>query len=71
MFLAERQFCIADPGCYLQMYVYNIRLELQIEIEQRDVVSYLHHKGTKLLSIVAELAAVYHEDAFDENRMKY
>jgi hypothetical protein len=42
-----------------------------MEIEQRYVVSYLHRKGMKLLAIVAELAAVYHEDAFDENRVKY
>jgi hypothetical protein len=53
------------------MFVSNIRLELQIDIEQRYVVSYLHRKGMKLPVIVAELAAVYHEDAFDENRMKY
>jgi hypothetical protein len=42
-----------------------------MEIEQRDVVNYLHHKGMKLHAIVVELAAVYHEDAFDENRVKY
>jgi hypothetical protein len=53
------------------MYVYNIRLELQMEIEQRYLVSYLHRKGVKLPVIVTELAAVYHEDAFDENRVKY
>jgi hypothetical protein len=53
------------------MYVYNIRLELQMEIEQRAVVKYLNCKGMKLPAIVAELAAVYHEDAFDENRVKY
>jgi hypothetical protein len=53
------------------MYVYNIRLEFQMEIEQRSVVSYLHHKGMKLPVIVAELAAVYHEDAFNENRVTY
>jgi hypothetical protein len=53
------------------MYVCNIRLKLQIEIEQRDVVSYLHRRGMKLPVIVAEPAAVYHEDAFDENRVKY
>jgi hypothetical protein len=53
------------------MYVYNIRLELQMEIKQKHVVSYFHRKGTKLPAIVAELAAVYHEDAFDENRVKY
>jgi hypothetical protein len=34
------------------------------------VVSYLSRKGMKLPAIVAELAAVYHEDAFDENRVK-
>jgi hypothetical protein len=47
------------------MYVYNIRFELQMEIEQRYMVSYLHRKGMKLLAIVPELAAVYQEDAFD------
>jgi hypothetical protein len=35
------------------------------------VVSCLHRKGMKLAAIVAELAAVYHKDAFDENRVKY
>jgi hypothetical protein len=34
-------------------------------------VSYIQRKGMKPLVIVAELAAVYHEDAFDENRVKY
>jgi hypothetical protein len=53
------------------MYIYNIRLELQMEIEQRHVVSYLNRKGMELSMIVAELAAVYHEDAFDEKRVKY
>jgi hypothetical protein len=53
------------------MDVYNIRFELQMEIEQRYVVSDLHHKGRKLPVIVAEFATVYHEDAFDENRVKY
>jgi hypothetical protein len=53
------------------MYVYNIRLELHMQIDQRDVVSHLHSKGIKLPAIVAELAAVYHEDAFGENRVKY
>jgi hypothetical protein len=53
------------------MYVYNIRFELQIEIEQRCVVSYIHRKGMKLPANVAELTAVYHENAFDENRVKY
>jgi hypothetical protein len=42
-----------------------------MEVEQRDVVNYLHRKGMKLPAIVAELAAVYHEDAFNENRVKY
>jgi hypothetical protein len=59
MFIAERQFYIGDPGCYMTMYVHNIRLELQMEIEQRDAVSYLDRKGMKLPAIVAELAAVY------------
>jgi hypothetical protein len=53
------------------MYVYNVRLEFQMEIEQRSVMNYLHRKGMKLPTIVAELAAVYHEDAFNENRMRY
>jgi hypothetical protein len=34
-----------------------------MEMEQRYVVSCLHRKGMKLPAIVAELAAVYHEDA--------
>jgi hypothetical protein len=38
-----------------------------MEIEQRYIVSSLHSKGMKLPTIVAELAAIYHEDAFDEN----
>jgi hypothetical protein len=53
------------------MFVYNIRLELQMEVERRYVVSYLHRKGMKLPAIVAELVAVYHKDAFDGNRVKY
>jgi hypothetical protein len=28
-------------------------------------------QGVKLPAIIAERAAVYHEDAFDENRVKY
>jgi hypothetical protein len=35
-----------------------------MEIEQRYMVSYLHRKEMRLPAIVAELAAVYHEDAF-------
>jgi hypothetical protein len=42
-----------------------------MEMQQRYVVNYLHHKGMELAAIVAELAALYHEDAFDENRVKY
>jgi hypothetical protein len=53
------------------MYVYRICVEFQMEIEQRYVVSDLHCKGMKLPVIVAELAAVYHDDAFDENTVKY
>jgi hypothetical protein len=53
------------------MFVYNIRLELQMEVEQRYMVSYLHRKGIKLPAIVAELAAVDHKDVFDGNRVKY
>jgi hypothetical protein len=34
-------------------------------------MSHIYRKGMKLPAIVAELAAVYHEDAFDENRGKY
>jgi hypothetical protein len=41
-----------------------------MEIEQRYVVR-LHCKGMKLPAIFAELEVVYHEDAFDENRVKY
>jgi hypothetical protein len=58
MFLAQPQFYIADPGCYMKMYIYNIRLELSMEIEQRSVMNHLHCKGMTLLTIVAELAAV-------------
>jgi hypothetical protein len=53
------------------MYVSNIRLELQMEIEQRYMGSYLHRKGMKLPAIVAALAVVYHEDIFNKNRVKY
>jgi hypothetical protein len=42
-----------------------------MEIEQKYVVSYVHRKGIKLPVIVAEPAAVDHEDAFDENRATY
>jgi hypothetical protein len=49
----------------------NIRSELQKEIEQKYVMNHLHRKGMKLPAIVAELAAFYHEDAFDENRVRY
>jgi hypothetical protein len=42
-----------------------------MEIEQKCVVGHLHRKGMKLPATIAELAAVYHEDAFNENRMKY
>jgi hypothetical protein len=53
------------------MYVYNIRLELSMETEERCMVSDLNCKGMKLTAIVAEPAAVCHKDAFDENRVKY
>jgi hypothetical protein len=53
------------------MHVYSIRLELQIEIGQRYVVNHLQRKGMKLPAIAAKLAAVYYEDEFDENRVKY
>jgi hypothetical protein len=55
----------------VKKYNCNIRFELQMEIEQRYVVSYLYRKGMKLPAIVAGLAAVYHEDAFGENRVKH
>jgi hypothetical protein len=42
-----------------------------MKIEQRHVVNYLHRKRKKLPAIVADLAAVYYEDQFDENRVKY
>jgi hypothetical protein len=42
-----------------------------MEIEHRYVINYLHCREMKLPAIVAELAAVYHKDAFDENRVKY
>jgi hypothetical protein len=61
-------------SCFLhnvKTYVCNIRLELQMEIEQRNVVSYLHRKRMKRCAVVVELAAVDHEDAIDENRVKY
>jgi hypothetical protein len=53
------------------MDIDSIRLELQMEIEQGYVVSYLHRKGMKLPAIIAERATVSHEDPFDENRVKY
>jgi hypothetical protein len=53
------------------MHVYDIRLELLMEIEQRDMVSCLYCKGMELPAMVAELAAVDHKYAFDENRVKY
>jgi hypothetical protein len=53
------------------MYVYNICLELQMKIEQRYVASYFHQKGMKLPAITAGPAAVYHKNAFGENRVKY
>jgi hypothetical protein len=31
----------------------------------------IDREGMKLPAIVTELSAIYHEDAFDENRMKY
>jgi hypothetical protein len=42
-----------------------------MEIEQRYVVNCFHRKGMKLPAVVAERAAVDHENAFDENRVKY
>jgi hypothetical protein len=53
------------------MYLDNIRLEFHMEIEQTYVVSALHREGMKLPVIIAELVAVYHEDAVDANRVKY
>jgi hypothetical protein len=42
-----------------------------MEIEQRYAVNCLHRKRMKLPAIVAELVAVYHEDAFDGNSVNY
>jgi hypothetical protein len=42
-----------------------------MEIGQRYVVNCLHRKEMKRPAITSELAAVYHEDAFYENRVKY
>jgi hypothetical protein len=42
-----------------------------MEIEQRYVASHLQGKGMKLPAIIAERVTVCHEDAFDENRVKY
>jgi hypothetical protein len=67
MLLAQHHFYIADPGCYAKMCVYNIRLEFQMEIEQRDVVRSLHGKGMEPPVIVVELAGACHKEAFDEN----
>jgi hypothetical protein len=33
--------------------------------------SYLHREGMKLPAVVAELATVYYEDVFNEDRVKY
>jgi hypothetical protein len=41
-----------------------------MKIEQRYVVSDLHRKRINMSGIIVELAPVYHEDAFDENRVK-
>jgi hypothetical protein len=48
------------------MYVYNIRFELEIEIEQTYVVGYPCRTGMKLPAIIAELAAVYQGDTFNK-----
>jgi hypothetical protein len=55
----------------MKKHVYNILLELQMDLERRYVVSHLDREGIKLPAVVAELAAAYHEDAFDEDRVKY
>jgi hypothetical protein len=47
------------------------RITMEMEIDERYAVSYLHRKGMKLPATVAELVSVYHEDAFDKNRVKY
>jgi hypothetical protein len=41
-----------------------------MEIEHRYVVSSVRRTGMKRPAIVAELAAVYYKDVFDENRVK-
>jgi hypothetical protein len=53
------------------MHVYNIRSEVQMEIEQRFMMSSLQRKGMKLPAIVAGPTAIYHEDAFNEDKVKY
>jgi hypothetical protein len=40
-----------------------------MEFEQKYVMSYLHRKGMKFPEIGAVLASVYHEEAFDANRL--
>jgi hypothetical protein len=70
-FLHNINSTLRIQDAYVKMDVYNIRLELQMEIEQRYMVSSLHRKGMQLPALVAELAAVYHEEAFDENRVEY
>jgi hypothetical protein len=54
----------------MKMYVYNIRREFEMEIEQRYMMSYFHRKGIKLPEIVSELASVYREEASTENKVK-
>jgi hypothetical protein len=60
---------MADPECDVKMYLYSIRLEFRTEIEQRYMTSC--HKGMKLPATAAEPAALNHEYAFEENRVKY
>jgi hypothetical protein len=53
----------------------NVRLQYWFRItdgNQAEVCGELpHRKGLRLPAIAADPAGVYHEDEFDENRVKY
>jgi hypothetical protein len=57
------------------MFRENVRFKslfgIPIEIDQGSVLSGVRSKSMKLPEIVAELACVYHEEAFNQNRIKY
>jgi hypothetical protein len=60
-----------DPGYFVKIYIEDVCLEFQMEIERRSGVGYLHGKSMKLPEIVVEPESVYHHEALDENRVKY